>query len=75
MADMAADATPSWAKKWENYRTPHVENSGTARKTKDSGRKETVAVPELQKNTGTAQCISSRGRCVRTGAVPELESL
>ena len=49
MADMAADATPSWAKKWENYRTPPVGSSGTARKTKDSGRKETVAVPELQR--------------------------
>ena len=49
MADMAADATPSWTKKWENYRTPPVGNSGTARKTKDSGRKETVAVPGLQR--------------------------
>ena len=29
--------------------TPPVGNSGTARKTKDSGRKETVAVPELQR--------------------------
>ena len=27
------------------------------------------------KNTGTAQGISNRGRCVRTGAVPELKSL
>ena len=29
--------------------TRPVRNSGTARKTKDSGRKETVAVPELQR--------------------------
>ena len=26
-----------------------IRNSGTARKTKDSGRKDTVAVPELQR--------------------------
>ena len=45
-------------------------------KTEDSGRKETVAVPELQrKNTGTAHGDSNRGRCVRTGALPELKSL
>ena len=29
----------------------------------------------ITKNTGTAQGISNRGRCVRTGAVPELKSL
>ena len=50
-------------------------NSGTTRTTKDSGRKDTVAVPELQRFTGTAQGISNRGQCVRTGAVPELKSL
>ena len=49
MADMAADATPSWTKKWKTIGTPPVGNSGTARKTKDSGRKEAVAVPELQR--------------------------
>ena len=49
MADMAAHATPSWAKTWENYRNSPLGNSGTTRKTKDSGRKDTVAVPELQR--------------------------
>ena len=33
----------------KNYRSIPVGNSGTARKTKDSGRKDTVAVPELQR--------------------------
>ena len=33
----------------KNYRNSHVGNSGTTRKTKDSGRKETVAVPELRR--------------------------
>ena len=28
---------------------PEIGNSGTARKTQDSGRKQTVAVPELQR--------------------------
>ena len=31
------------------YRNTSVGNSGTTRKTKDSSRKETVAVPELQR--------------------------
>lgn len=33
----------------KNYRNTPVGNSGTTRKTKDSGRKDTVAVPELQR--------------------------
>ena len=33
----------------ESYRNTPVGNSGTTRKTKDSSRKETVAVPELQR--------------------------
>ena len=55
MADMAAHTTPSWAKTCENYRNipclapQGSENSGTTRKTKDSGRKDTVAVPELRR--------------------------
>ena len=32
----------------ESYRNTSVGNSGTTRKTTDSGRKETVAVPELE---------------------------
>jgi hypothetical protein len=49
MADMAAHATPSWAKKWEKLSEHPCGNSGTTRKTKDSVRKDTVAVPELQR--------------------------
>ena len=63
MADMAADATPSWAKKWENYRTPHVGNSGTARKTKDSGKEATVAVPELQRIQELRRVILTGSMC------------
>ena len=33
----------------KNYRNTLLGNSGTTRKTKDSGRKDTVAVPELQR--------------------------
>ena len=33
----------------KNYRNTPVGNSGTTRKTKDSNRKETAAVPELQR--------------------------
>ena len=33
----------------KNYRNTPVGNSGTTRKTKDSGRKDTAAVPELQR--------------------------
>ena len=50
MADMAAHATPSWARKWEKLSEhPCREFCGTTRKTKDSGRKDTAAVPELQR--------------------------
>ena len=49
MTDMAAHAITSWAKKCGKLSDAPVGNSGTARKTKDSGRNETVAAPELQR--------------------------
>ena len=58
MAVMVAHAAPSWAKTWEKlsehppgkfWHHKEVGNSGTTRKTKDSGRKDTVAVLELQR--------------------------
>ena len=39
---------------------PEIGNSGTAKKTQDSGRKQTVAVPELQR-------IQERHRAILTG--------
>ena len=39
---------PQVPRKGKNYRNTPVGNSGTTRKTKDSSRKETVAVPELE---------------------------
>jgi len=49
MADMAAHATPSWAKKWEKLSEHPCGEFWHHRKIKDSGRKDTVAVPELQR--------------------------
>ena len=37
------------ARPGKNHRNTSLGNSGTTRKTKDSGRKDTVAVPELQR--------------------------
>ena len=49
MADMAAHATPSWAKNWGKLlEHPCGEFRHHKEDKKDSGRKETVAVPELE---------------------------
>ena len=83
MADMVAHATPSWAKTWEKLSEHPLGNSGTTRKWEFWHHKEDERLRQeghscssrVTKNTGTAQGISNRGRCVRTGAVPELKSL
>ena len=49
MADMAAHATQVGPRHGKNYRKTLEGNSGTTRKTKDSGRKDTAVVPELQR--------------------------
>ena len=49
MADMAAHASPSWAENWEKLSEHPCGEFWHHKKTKDSGRKDTVAVTELQR--------------------------
>ena len=60
----------------KNYRNTILGNSGTMHKEDERLRQEGHSCSSrVTKNTGNAQGISNRGRCVRTGAVPELRLL
>ena len=76
MADMAADATPSWAKKWEKLsERPPCREFWNREEDKRLRQEGNSCSSRITKNTGTAHGDSNRTRCVRTGAVPEFKSL